>query len=135
MSNTFRVQLLAADRGQTLDDVVSFVGEDGSGSFGLMAHHVRFMTALSFGLARLRTADGSWHYAGLPGGLLYFVDNELRISTRRYVIGGDAAAIADLLAQEMLAEEQVLAQTRRKLRRLEAQMLERMAQLGQEWPA
>jgi F-type H+-transporting ATPase subunit epsilon len=135
MTNTFRVQLLAADRGQILDDVVSFVGEDASGSFGLMAHHARFMTALTFGLARLRKADGTWQYAGLPGGLLYFVDNELRISTRRYVMGGDAAAIAGLLAQEMLAEEQALAQTRRKLRRLEAQMLERLAQLGQEWPA
>lgn len=133
--NTFRVELLAADRGQTIDGVASFIGEDTSGSFGLMAHHVRFMTVLTFGLARLRTADGAWQYAGLPGGLLYFVDNELRISTRRFVMGSDAAAIADLLAQEMLAEEQALAQTRRKLRRLEAQMLERMAQLGQEWPA
>lgn len=133
--NTFRVQLLAADRGQTIDGVASFIGEDASGSFGLMAHHVRFMTVLTFGLARLRTVDGAWQYAGLPGGLLYFVDNELRISTRRFVMGSDAAAIADLLAQEMLAEEQALAQTRRKLRRLEAQMLERMAQLGQEWAA
>ncbi|MBL8348463.1 MAG: F0F1 ATP synthase subunit epsilon [Rubrivivax sp.] len=133
--NTFRVQLLATDRGQTLDDVASFVGEDETGSFGLMAHHVRFITVLTFGLARLRTADGSWLYAGLPGGLLYFVDNELRISTRRYVLGGDVAAIAGTLAQEMLAEEEALTQTRRKLRRLEAQMLERMAQLGQEWPA
>lgn len=131
--NTFRVQLLATDRGQTIDGVVSFVGEDASGSFGLMARHVRFMTVLTFGLARLRTADGSWQYAGLPGGLLYFVDNELRISTRRYVLGSDAAAIAGTLAQEILTEEQALAQTRRKLRRLEAQMLERMAQLDHEW--
>lgn len=133
--NSFRVRLLAADRSQTIDDVTSFVGEDASGSFGLLAHHVRFMTALTFGLARVKTADGTWHYAGLPGGLLYFVDNEVRISTRRYVLGTDAAAIAGLLAQEMLAEEQALAQTRRKLRRLEAQMLERMAQLGEAWQA
>jgi F-type H+-transporting ATPase subunit epsilon len=131
--NTFRVQLLATDRGQSIDGVASFVGEDASGSFGLMAHHVRFMTALTFGLARLRPADGGWQYLGLPGGLLYFVDHELLISTRRYVLGSDAAAIAGTLAQEILTEEQALAQTRRKLRRLEAQMLERMAQLEHEW--
>lgn len=131
--NTFRVQLLAADRGQAIDGVASFVGEDTSGSFGLMAHHVRFMTVLSFGLARLRLADGVWQYLGLPGGLLYFIDNELRISTRRYVLGSDASAIAGTLAQEMLAEESALAKTRSKLRRLEAQMLERMAQLQPEW--
>lgn len=133
--NTFRVQLLAADRGQAIDGVASFVGEDASGSFGLMAHHVRFMTVLSFGLARLRLAEGVWQYLGLPGGLLYFMDNELRISTRRYVLGSDASAIAGTLAQEMLAEEQALAETRSKLRRLEAQMLERMAQLQLEWAA
>jgi F-type H+-transporting ATPase subunit epsilon len=130
--NTFRVHLLATDRGEIIDRVASFVGEDPSGSFGLMAHHARFMTVLSFGLARLRLADGSRQYVGLPGGLLYFVDNELRISTRRYLLGSDATAIAGTLAQEMLTEEQALAQTRRKLHRLEAEMLQRVAQLESE---
>ena len=132
--NTFRVHLLAGDRGRTVEGVASFVGHDATGSFGLMARHVRFMTVLSFGLARLRLADGLWQYIGLPGGLLYFVDDELRISTRRFVVGDDPSAIAGTLAQEMLAEEQALAKTRSKLRRLEAQMLERMAQLELEWP-
>lgn len=130
--NTFRVQLLGTDRGEAIDGVASFVGEDASGSFGLMAHHQRFMTVLAFGLARLTLADGSRQYLGLPGGLLYFVDNELRISTRRYLMGTDAAAIASVLAKEMLAEEQALALTRQKLHRLEAEMLQRMAQLDVE---
>ena len=127
--STFRVQLLATARSETIDGVASFVGEDASGSFGLMAHHVRFMTVLSFGLARLRRTDGDWLYVGLPGGLLYFVDNELRISTRRYVLGNDAGLIAGMLASEMVEEEEGLAQTRRKLRLLEAEMIERMVQL------
>ena len=130
--NTFRVQLLGTDRGEAIDGVASFVGEDASGSFGLMAHHQRFMTVLAFGLARLTLADGSRQYLGLPGGLLYFVDNELRISTRRYLMGTDAAAIASVLAKEMLAEEQALALTRQKLHRLEAEMVQRMAQLDVE---
>ena len=130
--NTFRVQLLGTDCGEAIDGVASFVGEDASGSFGLMAHHQRFMTVLAFGLARLTLADGSRQYLGLPGGLLYFVDNELRISTRRYLMGTDAAAIASVLAKEMLAEEQALALTRQKLHRLEAEMLQRMAQLDVE---
>lgn len=133
--NTFRVQLLAAARSETLEGVASFVGEDSSGSFGLQAHHVRFMTVLTFGLARLRMAGSDWQYLGVPGALLYFVDNELRISTRRYVMGSDAGAIAGTLAREMAAEEQALAQVRRKLRRLEAEILERMAQLDREWVA
>lgn len=127
--NTFEVQLLATDRGETIAGVASFVGEDASGSFGLMARHQRFMTVLAFGLARLRLADGSRRYLGLPGGLLYFVENELRISTRRYLVGTDATAIAGTLTQQMLAEEQALTLTRQKLHRLEAEMLQHMAQL------
>lgn len=130
--NTFEVQLLATDRGETIAGVASFVGEDASGSFGLMAHHQRFMTVLAVGLARLTLADAGKRYLGLPGGLLYFVDNELRISTRRYLIGTDAAAIGATLAQVMLAEEQALALTRQKLHRLEAEMLQRLAQLDVE---
>lgn len=127
--NTFRVRLLATERGESIDELASFVGEDASGSFGLMARHVRFMTVLTFGLARMTRVDGSRLYAGLPGGLLYFVDNELRISTRRYLLGDDAAAIARAMALQMLAEEQALEQTRRRLHRLEAEMLQRMAQI------
>jgi F-type H+-transporting ATPase subunit epsilon len=127
--NTFRVHLLGSDAGQTIDDVASFVGEDASGSFGLMAHHARFMTVLSFGLARLHLADGLTRYVGLPGGLLYFVDNELRLSTRRFLLGDDATAIGDALARQMLAEEQALARTLAKLHRIEAEMLQRLAQL------
>jgi len=130
--NTFTVQLFAADRTETIENVASFTGEDKSGSFGLLARHERFMTALTFGLARLLLADGSLEYLGFPGGLLYFVDNELRISTRRYLRDTDVERIAQSLTRELLEEEQALTETRRKLHRLEAEMLKRLAQLGRE---
>jgi F-type H+-transporting ATPase subunit epsilon len=88
------------------------------------------MTALTFGLARLALADGQREYLGFPGGLLYFVDNELRISTRRYLRDTDVTRIARALSREMLEEEQALDETRRKLHRLEAEMLKRLAELG-----
>ena len=112
--------------------MASFTGEDKSGSFGLLARHERFMTALTFGLARLLMADGSHEYLGFPGGLLYFANNELRISTRRYLRDTDVERIAQALTRELLEEEQALEQTRRKLHRLEAEMLRRLAQLGVE---
>ena len=130
--NVFALHLFAADRYEQISGVAGFTGEDGSGSFGLQARHERFMTTLTFGLARLLLADGSREYLGLPGGLLYFVDNELRISTRRYLRGTNANAIAGELARELLEEEQALEQTRRKLHRLEAEMLRHVAQLGLE---
>jgi F-type H+-transporting ATPase subunit epsilon len=129
--NTFIVHLLAADRTDIIENVASFTGEDRSGSFGLLARHDRFMTALTFGLARLALADGSREYLGFPGGLLYFVGNELRISTRRYLRDTDVARITQALTRELLEEEQALEQTRRKLHRLETEMLRRLAELGQ----
>ena len=83
--SSFTLHLFSAERTERVDEVASFVGEDKSGSFGLLARHERFMTVLTFGLARLLLADGRREYLGFPGGLLYFIDNELRISTRRYL--------------------------------------------------
>jgi F-type H+-transporting ATPase subunit epsilon len=128
--SSFSVHLLAADRYERIDGAVSFVGEDKSGSFGLLARHERFMTVLDFGLARITLADGSRQYLGLPGGLAYFIGNELRISTRRYLRDTDVERITQALTRELLEEEQALQLTRRKLHRLEAEMLRRLVQLG-----
>jgi F-type H+-transporting ATPase subunit epsilon len=130
--STFTLHLLAADRTEIIENVTSFTGEDKSGSFGLLARHERFMTVLTFGLARLLLEDGSHEYLGFPGGLLYFVENELRISTRRYLRDTDVERIAQSLTRELLEEEQALTETRHKLHRLEAEMLRHLAQLGME---
>ena len=130
--NAFTLHLFAADRTEVIAGVTSFTGEDASGSFGLLANHDRFMTALTFGLARLALADGKREYLGFPGGLLYFVDNELRISSRRYLRDTDVARITQALTRELLEEERALEQTRRKLHRLETEMLRRLAQLGRD---
>jgi len=130
--STFSLHLFAADHGEVIEDLASFTGEDQSGSFGLLAHHDRFMTALTFGLARLRFADGRHEYLGLPGGLLYFLDNALRISTRRYLRDTDLSRLTGALSRELLEEEQALEQTRRKLHQLEAELLRRLVQLGRD---
>ena len=53
--NSFRIMLRDNSRSETIDGVVSFVAEDASGSFGLLAGHARIMTSLVFGLARFKT--------------------------------------------------------------------------------
>lgn len=130
--SAFTLQLLAADRSESIDAVRSFVGEDASGSFGLLAGHERFITVLTYGLARWQHADGRWEYLGLPGGVLYFVGDACRISTRRYLRDFDVTQVAQALGREMLAEEQGLRATRNKLHQLERGMLQQMAELGRE---
>lgn len=128
--NTFTLELLAATEQQRIDGVVSFVGEDASGSFGLMAGHERSLTVLLFGLARFRCVDNGWQYLALPGGLLYFVDNHLQICTRHYLIDSDYERISMTLQQQLLAEERELHKIKEGLRRMEESVLRRLWELG-----
>lgn len=127
---TFTLNLQDATRSETIDGVVSFVGEDTSGSFGILAGHVRAMTSLVFGLARFRTGDGAWQYLALPGALLYFRDNVLTVSTRRYLLGDDYMHISQLLQQELLAEEEKLRAVKESLRHMEEALLKRLWEMG-----
>lgn len=121
--NTFPLFLQGARQFERIDGVSSFVGEDATGSFALRAHHERFMSALVFGLARYRLADGDWQYLALPGALLYFVDNQLFINTRRYIADTDYKRISQALTEQLLQEEEVLQGLKQNLHRLEEAMM------------
>ena len=121
--NTFSLQLYDATRQQRVENVISFIGEDSSGSFGLQAHHARFMSTLVFGLFRYRLQNEDLLYLALPGGVLYFNDNELSISTQHFLIDSDFERISDLLKQQLLAEDEALTTTRASLQQMEQAML------------
>ena len=127
--NTFILHLQDAAKHESVDGVSSFVGEDGSGSFGIKAGHGRFMTSLVFGLARFRIRDEPWQYLALPGGLLYFRDQAMSISTRRYLVDSDYERISAVLAQELVAEEAAIGELKRSLRTMEQEMLRRIWRL------
>jgi len=127
---TFALHLQDALRSERVDDVESFVGRDPSGSFGLLAGHARFMTSLVFGLARFRVAGQAREYLALPGALVYFVGDQLFLSTRRYFRDPDYGRISDLLLDRLAAEERELATIRESLHRLESEMLKRLWELG-----
>jgi F-type H+-transporting ATPase subunit epsilon len=120
--NSFVMNLCDAGQQMRIADVISFVGTDASGSFGLRARHAPFMTALAFGLARFRTADEGWTYLALPGGILYFKQNELTLSTRHFLLDSDYERVAGLLERQLAAEEENLQATRDSLRHLERAM-------------
>ena len=120
---TFELFLQGARQFERIDGVTSFVGEDATGSFALRAHHERFMSALVFGLARYRLLDGDWHYLALPGALLYFVENQLFINTRRYIADTDYKRISQALTEQLLQEEEVLQGLKQNLHRLEEAMM------------
>ena len=120
------MHLESATQYERVEDVVSFIGADDSGSFGIMAGHSRTMTLLRFGLARFRVAAGNWEYLALPGALAYFIDEQLHVTTRRYVRGTNYEQITATLRDELRSEEDSLEQLKRSLRRLEEEMFKRL---------
>ncbi len=128
--NQFVVHLQSATQYERIDGAASFVGRDASGSFGILAGHHRTMTSLLFGLAHLRTMDGRRQFIALPGALLYFVNNELLLMTRRYLRDDDYARISIALADQLQAEEIALRDVKDSVHRLEEEMLKRLWKLG-----
>lgn len=130
--NTFVLHLQSGTQYERIDDAVSFVAADDSGSFGILAGHARFMTCLTTGLARFRTADGTWRFLALPGAVLYFVDNELYVNTRRYLHDPDYKRVSAAWREELQAEEEKLRTVTESLNRLEDEMLKRLWNLQRE---
>ncbi len=98
--------------------------------FGILTGHARLMTSLVFGLARFRTAEARWQFLALPGALLYCVDNELFINTRRYLRDEDYTRISQALDEQLLAEETALRSLKDSLHRLEEEMFRRLWKMG-----
>ncbi|MGD9895949.1 MAG: F0F1 ATP synthase subunit epsilon [Candidatus Methylacidiphilaceae bacterium] len=113
------------------DDVISFVGADSSGSFGILAGHERFLTSLRLGLARFRTAaDDGVTYLALASGLLAFDKNTATVCTRHFFLDRDRDRIAQALEGEIKREEADLHEMHALARNLEREMLRRLWELG-----
>jgi F-type H+-transporting ATPase subunit epsilon len=133
--SAFTLHLQSATQYERIGNATSFVGEDASGSFGLRAGHSRFMTVLTFGLARFRMGRGEWEFLALPGGLVYFTGNQLYLNTRRYLRGQDSERIRAALEQQFAVEESELRAMKQSLQRLEQEMLKRLLEIQRGRPA
>ncbi len=132
MKNGMRFHLRSATEQQTIDHLRSFVGEDDSGRFGILAGHERFMTTLVFGLCRFQVTGQPWQYLAVPGGALYIQDDELFLTTRRFLIDDDYQAISEKLEQQLFQEEEHLRGLKDNLRHMEEHMFRRLWQLRRQ---
>ena len=129
---TFVLRVLDSGGQKEFTDVVSFVGEDASGSFGILAGHERLITSLLTGLARFRTESSGWQYVAVPGAILYFDEDELCLCTRRCLVGDDYERISAALREQILAEESKMAAMKQNLHRMEEEVFRRLWELGKE---
>ncbi len=128
--NTFTLHLQDAVRTERVDGVVSFVGHDASGSFGIQAGHARLLTVLDFGLARFRRTDTTWEYLALPEAVLYFADGDLTICTRRFLRDDDYERITRDLDERLRVEETELRGIKDSVHRLQEELIRRLWQMG-----
>lgn len=126
---TMTLYLLQSTGSGRFDGVTSFVGEDASGSFGILPGHSRMMTALVTGLARFRVGDNEWHFLALPGGIIQGGGDMLTLCTRRCLHDTDVQRMGALLAELQRAEEETLGGIRESLHRLEEEMLRRLREI------
>lgn len=128
----FDLHLQSSTQYEIIHNVVSFVGEDGSGQFGILANHARMMTCLTFGLAWFRYDNNEKEYLALPGAVVYFIDNQLYISTRHYFRSADYQAIQILIEKELHIEEENLLHIKESLHRLDEEILKRLWDLKRQ---
>ena len=129
---TFLLHLMSATRSEWIPDVVRFTGRDTSGSFGILANASRRMTVLVFGLAHLQDAAGKVEYLALPGGVLYFVDNELRIATTKFVRSPEVDEISAALESQLRQDEEGLRDIKQSLHRLDEEIMKRLYELKRQ---
>ncbi|HEY5774905.1 MAG TPA: hypothetical protein VIS57_02365, partial [Xanthomonadales bacterium] len=129
---SFTLKLQDATHSEEIAGVTAFVGEDMSGSFGILAGHARMASLLIMGLARYRVGENNWCYLALPGAVLYFHDDVLTLSTRRYLQDDDYMRISQALQQQLLAEEEKLHVMKASLHRMEEAVLKRLWEIGRK---
>ncbi|MGD9108375.1 MAG: F0F1 ATP synthase subunit epsilon [Gammaproteobacteria bacterium] len=130
---TFSLHLQSTNKCEELDGVISFVGEDISGSFGILANHAKIMTCLKFGLARFKQKNTNINekYLALPGGLLYFNNNILTITSRYYLRSNNYDEISIALDKKLRSEEENIANIKEALHRLDEKILKRLWEIKQ----
>jgi F-type H+-transporting ATPase subunit epsilon len=125
--NSFVMYLQSPGRFERLDGVTSFVGADGSGSFGIMPNHERIMTILSPGIMRIsrlaQQPEDQTEYLGVGGGVLYFVGNELFINTRKYLLERNYAFLSSALQEHIRQEAADIIARRQTIKHLEEALL------------
>ena len=122
----FTIHLQSPSLYERMDGVTRFVAVDESGSFGILPGHERMMTVLSPGIARLQLENGDIEYLGLAESVLYYVRNQLYISTAKYIRDRDYARLSAVLRERLQEEQQLRTEMRETVHRMEEALLRQL---------
>jgi F-type H+-transporting ATPase subunit epsilon len=123
---------MSMTQSESISGVWRFTGRDASGSFGILADAQRRLTVLVFGLAHFQRAEGGIEYLALPGGVLYFLKNELVIATTSFVRSPGLEEVSAALDRQLRQKEEGLREIKRSLHRLDEEIMKRMYELNRK---
>ena len=82
-------------------------------------------------MTRLRASSGQTLYLALPGGVLYFSNDNLTISTRHFVVSDNFEQVLKTLQQDILDEEIQLQTLKKSFHALEKELMKRLLKTGE----
>lgn len=103
--------------------VVRIVAESPDGSFGLLPHHIDFVSQIVPGILVYEDLQGQEHYAAVNSGTLVKCGDLVRIATRSAILGDDLDTLEAEMKRQFRQEDESEREARSALARLEAQMI------------
>lgn len=110
-------------------DVVKVLATAPNGAFGILPHHIDFVTAIIPGVLSYVDAAGQERYVGTDEGILIKRAQEVLVSTRNAVCGNDLAALRLVVRRDIITLDEHEQAARSALARLEAGVIRRFMEL------
>jgi F-type H+-transporting ATPase subunit epsilon len=105
------------------------VAEAPDGYFGMLPHHIDFVTELVPGILVYETDDGKEHFVAVNSGTLVKCAGVVRVAVRAAIAGEDLAELRRRVETEFRRQDEDERQARSALARLEASMVRRFQEL------
>ena len=129
-----RLKLLVPTRILVDEDVTKVVAEAENGSFCLLPRHVDFLAALVPGLLCFTDGAGAEQFVAVDEGMLVKRGEEVLISTRQAVRGGDLGKLRETVRREFAVLDERERAAHAAVAKLEASFLRGYLQLAEETP-
>jgi F-type H+-transporting ATPase subunit epsilon len=126
---TMRLKLLLPTRVLIDTAIQRLVAEAENGSFGMLARHIDFATALKPGILVYQDVENAEHFVGVDEGILVKCRGEVLVSTRNAVIGTDLASLRQTVRERYLELDEGEKLARSALARLEVGVVKRFNEL------
>jgi F-type H+-transporting ATPase subunit epsilon len=112
------------------EDAAKVTAEAHNGSFCLLPRHVDFVAALVPGLLSYESPGGREQFLAVDEGVLVKCGDEVLVSTRRAVRGGDLGTLRETVDAEFSVLDEREKAARASAARLEADLVRRFMELG-----